>query len=286
MVRIRIVKPTPQPRLGIYLAGALVWFEREWCAAEGRYVHFAALDDTTETGTAILAATRHNPAFFVEKASADVMKTTVVVSTPHPVAPTDDGGRSAVVLQALSNGWREEDLKGAGTNGDPGPGGGFSATTTLTAAQLSLVVPPPGWAELASTRWPWEIAGWSPAALQGWRHPDVAPKIKDEVPPEPGEPLPAAPPPSSSETAAEPEPEPEPEPGPPEPLFDGRPLSHWLAEYGTPEECDAAVVILQELRDAKSGTNPSFGQARYHLKKHKLPSIGKYEYAALATRLR
>ena len=214
-------------------------------------------------------------------------------------------GTPPAFAAALANGWTGEDLAGTGLAGDFGPGGGISARTGLTGAEMALCRPPEGWAAAAATRWPWELLGFRGPGI-GWAAP--AAPVKPG-----GERIVAEPIRPDAETAPAPEAEanepaddtfdpvvdedetapagPEsvsaaPAPTPP-PAAEARPkprtrpaelLEEWSG--GAPAKVTQAVEILGE-KWRESGSPPSVSKAGYWLNKNGLPRATAAVVAAI-----
>lgn len=182
-----------------------------------------------------------------------------------------------MIRAAKHNGWKAEDMEGAGQDGEWGPDGGLGRATGLTMADMALSSPPPKWDSLRKTHWPWQCQGWKPPG-ESWIHPALDPKVPSDVDEaaeaaevdvvDPASDAPTEPPPT-----VEPVDKVEPEP----PAGDHAQI---LAEFD-PQERQAAVLILAELIKDSGGKRPSYNKLNYRLSRAGLPTVGKDELAAL-----
>lgn len=175
-----------------------------------------------------------------------------------------------MVRAALHNGWTQAEVASTGRDGQWGPEGGLSEITGLSAADMALCVPPPGWSAAAESRWPWQVAGFQPPGDQ-WIHPELPNK----------EPLRTDPAAVSVEAVSE---EPEAKTGgfitvDDAPAFRDAPVSA-LSEFSEPQRVQA-IVVLAELVHESGGARPSYNKLNHRLRKAGLPTVGKDELAAL-----
>lgn len=191
---------------------------------------------------------------------------------PAPVMPPP-------VAAAFRNGWRMADLTGLGSRRAPdgtevedyGPGGGFSAVSGLTVAQMAVSAAPPRWDELDERFWPWEIDGWVPPldfVPPGVPKKAGAPVDEPLVPPAPVVPPDVGAGEVKNDTVIE--------PAPTAPV-DPTALDGWSSE-----DIAAARATLADV-DAQAGGEAPLQRASFHVgraidKRHK---VGAAQLAAL-----
>lgn len=199
---------------------------------------------------------------------------------PAPARPASVAGStlSPVVQAALRNGWAAQDIAGSGAGGQWGLEGGRGQASGLTAAELSISAPPPGWEEVRATKWPWEVLGWARPGL-AWSAPALPPKVErvdaEVDPEEPPAPLPV----NQEEEEEEEEPTadvpPADEPvAPPKGRTKPPPRPQTRTEEAMadlpPSDADAALAIIRELWEVR-GKLPTPSRARYAAAKNDIP---------------
>lgn len=160
----------------IHVAGKVVCFRLRTLEATGESVMVAAVDDE-----AVIRAFRRNANFDVIGDDEPVLEDRRPGVAAEP-AETVAGGYSypPIVQRSFANGWRYEDITGAGRDNQWGEEGGRSDRAGLTMAEHSLTVPPEGWAERCLTHYPWESLGWKPPG-EGWAAPKLPAKRPSAV---------------------------------------------------------------------------------------------------------
>lgn len=185
---------------------------------------------------------------------------------PARVAPLASSTLSPVVQAALRNGWAAQDIAGSGAGGQWGIEGGRGQASGLTAAELSISAPPPGWEELRETKWPWEVLGWARPGL-AWAAPALPPKVErvdaDVDPEEPPAPTQADEPEDDERPVDEPEATDETQPARAKPAASAsRTRSQEAMATVSETDATAGLAAIRELWEV-SGKLPTPSRARY-----------------------
>jgi len=91
----------------------------------------------------------------------------------------------APLRSARLYGWSLEDIAGTCENGRPGPTGGRSLVSGLTAAEMALCKPPKDWDSKRGEMWPWEDLLWRGPGLD-WKPPGLPAKATKPSDPDAG----------------------------------------------------------------------------------------------------
>jgi hypothetical protein len=263
------------------IAGHPVTFVRAW-----DQFHRLVMVARVPSDHVIVPVIQRNPNFLVLDKDPGIRwvdaAAVALATAPLPVTPDLAIDADPTREAALRQGWKPRDLEGAGRNGNPGADGGRSTLTGLMLSEMALCEPPKDWNQLRGAAYPWDAVEWKPPS-SSWRAPaDLVKNKRAEA--------------EAAVQAAldvdgkleEPQADPDTDPDSEENHVPAEAVTtatngdgDLLATYGPRATVEGAIAVIRELTAAKSGTQPSINQARYHLKKHELPTPKEDVYSAL-----
>jgi hypothetical protein len=146
--------------------------------ARGTLGYFALLDSNdpgiSEAVSVLRAMPDHYDVVGEVDAPKEAKSETEQVST---IIPADKV--PLPVRQAFGQGWRLEDMEGAGREERWGDEGGRGSRTGLTLLELAMCLPPPSWSspDWVKEHYPWEDLAFA-SPFPDWRPPCVSPKVQ------------------------------------------------------------------------------------------------------------